>query len=1145
MHAQNPTFSALSNLRQKKITVAKDSVIIDSLSIDAISFRIDAVADSNYIFYPNKSLLVWKHHPATDSVTIHYRVLPISFTKKYYHKSKNKIDTNLVSYIFKRDDDGIKGFTDNSKLDYNGSYGRSISLGNNQDVVLNSNFNLQANGYILDSIKLEAAITDNTVPFQPEGNTQTLQEFDQIMIRLSKNNHLLQVGDINLESPPSYFLKYYKRIQGLYYQTAFNLNKETKNKLGVAGSVAKGQFARNIFQGSEGNQGPYKLTGNNGEQYFIVLAGTEKVFINNIPVERGENADYTINYNTAEITFMPRMMITKDSRIQVEFEYQDRYYLNSLLYAYDEVQVGKKWKLRLDAYSNQDAKNQPYLQTLDGNQKRFLTSIGDSVQNAYYPSIAEDTFAADKILYRMTDSTVNGILYDSVFIYSTNSDSTLYSLSFSYVGANKGNYIISTGNANGRAYDWVAPVNGVPQGSYIPAQLLVAPKKQQVFILTSNYQIDSFKTLNIEVGASNTDPNLFSKIDNNSHWGMATKIHYNETRSLGKQDSGKPKKWKWDNDFSYEFVQSSFKTIAPYRNVEFGRDWNVSLLNSNKPDEHLIYATTKLANQKAGIANYNFSFYKRGVDYEGYRNILTYDYAYKKIRTGLVGNILQSTDTFHRSQYIRPSFYAEYKLPRLMNTFIGGKYAVEKNELREKQTDTLLPTSFFFDITTAYIRTSDQQPTRWNLNYFVRKDRLVLNNQFYNLDRSHNVELKLGLNKWKNHSINFTGTYRQLDVFDTVNSTLKPEKSLLGRLEYNGNLLKNVVILNSLYEFGSGQEQKRSYTYVEVPAGQGVYTWNDYNGDGVQQSNEFEVALYADQKRFIKVFTPTSEYVKVNYVNFNFSLGIEPGSFWKESKKTKIQKFISRFSTQSSLQIGNRLLADEGLKAYNPFVKSLDDTSIILTNTSISNNIYFNRNNAKWGLDYNLLSNVGKQLLTYGVEGSGNKQHLYKLRWNITQPLAINVQMKQGTRSYNSALDDNRTYNVKSWSGEPSLTWLFRSVLRVTTSLKYEERKNNPLFGGEKANIQSASLEIRYSKPATGIIQLRGTYSNIQFNGVVTAPVAFIMLDALQKGSNYLWYMNWERRVGKGIEISLEYEGRKPGQGTIVHTGRMSVRAIL
>lgn len=1144
LHAQIGTKSPFSNLRYKTIRIKSDSLKIDSLAIAPGSFYADNISDTNYQFYPEHSLLVWKHKPAQDSIHIRYRILPLAFDHVYSHKDSKQIDSGGVSYIYKLEDKRSGNFVDLKQLEYNGSYGRSISLGNNQDVVLNSQFNLQVNGYILDSIKLEAAMTDNTIPFQPEGNTQQIQQFDQIYIRLRKHRDYLQIGDYNLDNPPGYFLKFNKRVQGLYYQTGFDINKHTTNKLGLSGSISKGQFARNIFQGLEGNQGPYKLTGNNGEQFFVVLAGTEKVYVNNVLMERGQNADYTINYNTAEITFMPRKMITKDSRIQVEFEYQDKNYLNSLFYVWDELQVGKKLNVRFNAYSNQDAKNQPYLQNLSGDQKSFLGTLGDSIQNAFYPSIARDTFAANKILYKMIDTTVSGILYDSVFVYSTNPDSAIYSLGFSYVGAGRGNYIISSGNTNGRSYYWVAPVNGIPQGNYQPVQLLVTPKKKQLFIVTTNYQIDSLKKISVEVGVSNQDPNLFSKIDNQTHWGLATKVNYTELRLLGVKDSSGKSKWKWKNQLSYEYVQDRFSAIAPYRDVEFGRDWNVPQ-SGVKPDENLINATTEISNKKLGTAAYHFSFYKRGNDYSGFKNVINYDYNYKAIKAGFVANAMTATDTFQTSKFYRPIIYAEYNLKQLMNTYLGAKYELQHNEIFSKNVDSLLPTAFSNDVTTIYLKTADQQKIRWGLSYFTRRDRFPVFNKFIQRNHSDNVDVKIGLAQWKNQSINFTGTYRKLTVDDSTASNLKPEETLLGRMEYTGSALKNFAAINSLYEFGSGQEQKRSYTYVEVPAGQGVYTWIDYNNDGVQQANEFEVALYPDQKKFIKVFTPTNDYIKVNYVNFNFSLTLDPSRFWNGQPKRNWQKFVSKLSSQTSLQIGNRLLADEGLKAYNPFIKVLLDTSIIITNSSLSNSIYFNRANPKWGIDYNLLYNTGKQLLTYGVEGNQTIQNLYKIRWNVKRPITINFTAKNGDRSYASALKDNRTYNVKNWSLEPSLTWLYRSIFRITSSLKYEDRKNEQQYGGEHANIQNLNLEFRYSKASLGVIQISGMYANIQYDGLATDPVAYVMLDALQKGNNYLWRMNWERRVGKGIEMSIEYEGRKPGNGTIIHTGRMSIRAIL
>ena len=1142
--AQSGQGSFFSRLQHRSYAVS-DTITVDSFTLAAGTVHITNMPDTDFTVLHESSQIVWKHKPVADSVRITYRTLGMSLNKVYSHKSRKMVDSNYAFLIYHHDDDAKNNgnFVDFNQLDYKGSYGRSISLGNNQDVTLNSQFNMQMSGYILDSIKLDAAITDNTIPFQPEGNTQRLQEFDQVFIHLQKNKHDLTLGDYVLDRPPGYFLNFYKRVQGLYYQDEFKLNKSITNKAGLSGSIAKGQFARNIFEGEEGNQGPYKLTGNNGEQFFIVLAGTEKVYINNILMERGENADYVINYNTAELRFMARRMITKDSRIQVEFEYQDRNYLNSLFYAYDELHIGKKWNLRLNAYSNQDAKNQPYLQTLNGSQKRFLSGLGDSIQNAFYPNIATDTFAANKILYKLVDSTVATVHYDSVFVYSTNPDSARYNLSFSFVGDGKGDYVIANTNANGRVYYWIAPVNGRHQGNYAPVQLIITPKMQQVFSLNTTYNIDSLKAVNVEVAASNTDPNLFSSTDNGTHLGMAARVNYTEKRWLGVKDSTGVSKWNWQNKVSYEYVQDRFKAIAPYRNVEFGRDWNVPI-SGDKPDEHLVNAGTKLQNARWGTTAYDFTLYRRGADYEGYRNILSYDYNYKAAHAGFLMNVVNAADTFWRSVYFRPSVYAEYRIKPLFNTIAGGRYDAEHNSIRSKTGDTLTPAAFAFDVASVYLKTPDKQPFNWTLNYSMRKDQLPRNNEFKDQSHSHNIDLRLGIAKWKDHRINFTGSYRKLYVDDSSFNTQKPEESLLGRFEYSGSLWKGVLTGNTLYEFGAGQEQKRSYTYVEVPAGQGVYNWIDYNGDGVQQSNEFEVALYPDQKKFIRVYTPTNEYVKVNYVNFNQSLTFEPSYFWKSDKR-KWQQFVSRFADQLSLQIGNRVLASQGLKVYNPFVNVTDDSSIITTNNSFSNTFYFNRTSAKWGLDYNYLSNTGKQLLNYGVESNDSKQHLGRLRWNITRAWMLNVSGKDGYRSYLSALNDKRTYHIDNWSGEPTITWLYRSVLRVTGGFKYEERRNQLQYGGEHAKIESASFEMRFSKAATGAIQLRGTYSSIYFDGVITAPVAFTMLDALQKGNNFLWNMSWERKVAKGIDVSLEYEGRKAGSTNIVHTGRMSLRAIL
>jgi hypothetical protein len=514
-----------SNQRTKKIGTSFNQRI-DSLSIVPGTFFIKGLDTSYYTLDEVDAFLKWKKQPSADTVEILYRVLPYrlnAVAKRFTYDSVLNNFRAEPSTIKSNRQQSTNSLFNFGTMNYNGSFGRALSFGNRQDVVVNSQFNLQLNGFVGDSIQVAAAITDNNIPIQPDGTTQQLNEFDRVWLQFKKRGWEVNLGDIDLRQNQSYFLNFYKRVQGISYSNESNISRGTTNKLFVSGAIAKGKFTRYIFQGQEGNQGPYRLQGANREFFFIVLAGTERVFVDGQQMQRGEDQDYVINYNTAEIAFTPRRMITKDSRIQVEFEYSDRNFLNSLLYASNEVNINKKLKINVAAYSNSDAKNSPINQTLDIKQRQFLNNLGDSIQNAFYPAASLDTFSTGQILYAKKDTAFNGVS-DTIYVYSTNKDSAKYGLGFIEVGFKRGSYISDFNGANGKVYRWVQPVNGQKQGNYEPATYLITPKKQQLISIGATYDIDAKTRISTEMAVSNYDINAFSTKNKENDKGFAGKM---------------------------------------------------------------------------------------------------------------------------------------------------------------------------------------------------------------------------------------------------------------------------------------------------------------------------------------------------------------------------------------------------------------------------------------------------------------------------------------------------------------------------------------------------------------------------------------------------------------------------------------------
>lgn len=1127
-------FGQTSNLRKKSISSSAEAIQLDSLSIYPNSFKLfcnDVLlgSDSYELNHSKSSLRILKQ--CDGKLIVEYRVLPMNLAKVYgardtsliYNEQKGDREKFLISNSYEVND--IFG---GASLSKSGSISRGISFGNNQDLGVNSTLNLELSGDIGPNLKLIASLSDDNLPIQPDGNTNKLQEFDQVFIQLYNDRFKTVAGDFWLYKPKGYFMNYRKRAQGLTVE--YNWTQDTSSvwKTQVSGALSKGKFNRQIIQGVEGNQGPYRLRGSENETFITVLGGTERVFIDGKQLERGQEFDYVINYNSAEIVFTSRYLITKDSRIVIEFQYSDLNYARSLVQT-STTYSSEKFNFWLNAYSEQDAKNQTLQQELSPAQKQLLSSIGDSLELARVNSIDSVGYFENQVLYKLVDS----LGYDSVLVYSVNPDSALYRAVFTFVGPGKGDYVFSNLNALGKVYKWVSPVAGVSQGDYAASRLIITPKQRQMVSSGFSYQINKQLRVESEFAYTKNDLNTFSKFSSSDDDGYSNRTRLIGTIPLSRNSLPA---WALETKLEVEALNKNFVPIEQYRAVEFDRDWNTRNKGFTGPQLSTILGTN-FKNRSYGNINLEGQHYIIGDAYQGIRTATNGAWNKKGFRAKWDGSYL-SSDAERKNEFIRhrSEISQNFKWVRIgyiddheMNRFTGGAVPLETSSYQ------------FFDYQ-FYIANGDSIKNQYKLFYRERFDRLSDSTNLRSAAKAKTAGGEVKIVQLKNQTLNVVTSYRELKIIDPQLIQQTPENSLLGRIDYEVRLFKGALTLNNFYEVGSGLEQKREFLYIQVNAGQGIYTWIDYNADGIKDLNEFEIAQFVDQANYVRVFTPSNQYIKTYSNELNQSVYWRPERIW--SSKKGFLKLLSRFSDQARVRINRKTNLFTGADAFNPFSTQIRDTNLIAANTNLRNTLFFNRTSSIFGGEYTYQDVRNKTLLATGFDSRANTYHELSFRWNIKRVFSIESKGQIGTKESNADYTAGRNYLLSYYFLQPSFIFQPNTSFRVTLDGKYADKQNADEFGGEKALVAEIGSTFKFNQAEKGSLQGGIKLVQIDYNGNENSALGFEMLEGLRTGTNYTWNLSYQRSVSRNLQLSLQYNGRKSENNRTIHSGGMELRAF-
>lgn len=1114
--------------------------MLDTLSVIESSIRFfdkdGKPITCDYEFDFTKSQLVFKQAPP-EGTRIEFRSFPVNFSKPVSRFDRQKYmlsqHTEAVSgYDFVFTPESSSDFFSQTSLSRKGSISRGISFGNSQNMIMNSNLDLQLDGSIGSNLYISAAISDNNIPIQPDGNSQQIQEFDKVFIKIYNSRFHIIAGDFEQQKPQGYFLNFSKKSQGLQvagnWESTDNQKTRYTTYASASAAVAKGKYHKMQINGSEGNQGPYKLTGANNEVYVVVLAGTEKIYIDGILLQRGSDRDYTIDYNLGEITFTAHQPITKDKRITAEFEYSDQNYTRFLVTSEARAKIDNT-EVWLNLYHEGDAKNQPINLDLNDSQKFHLRNAGDNPLQTLIPSGDSLGFNPNEVRYSLTDTLVDGILYDSVFVFSTNPEKAFFRVMFSLVGENNGDYVRDISAANGRVYKWVAPINGVKQGNYAPYIKLVPPEKKQIATIGAKSQITKTTNASIELALSNNDKNTFSKIDSDDDFGLGVKTSFEQFIINTKRNL-------LSFDVNYEFLSKNFEAVEYFRQTEFTRDWNLSSYYAEHHSENLVAGNIKFNNYKHGTSVFSTSYINRGLEYKGWQNRLTANYKFGTWRINGEASFLTSNDSVNETQFLRHNLSLSKTFLRVLD--LGLSENSEDNRWKNNE-GNLQANSYRFGEYQFYISTADSLQQRVRLAYTFRNDEKPIINQLVNSTQAHNFTLSSEVGGKNNHRLKTTVNYRLLKVCDTTLYQAEPENNLIGKIEYNFNLWKGVLRSTTLYEIGSGLENKTEYTYIEVAAGQGVYTWTDYNGNGVQEIDEFEIAFFADQANFIRVQMPSTEYIKVYSNQFNQSLSLSAPSSWKQKKG--IRKFVSRFSNVFAYSTAQKNTSQRLAEFANPFANNIDIEELVSLNSTIRNSFSINKGKPKFGADYIIQQAKSKSLLTSGFDSRTNLSHNVLLRSNITTKIGLQNTTSFGTKSYESQFFATKNYQIRSIKNQFQFNFQPNINNRLSLEYNYEQKANK--LGAEQLQSHNGGIEYRLNSTKRGSLNANINCIYYRYSSSNNAAIDYEMLQGLQAGLNFTWGVSFQRQLANGLQINISYTGRKSQETRIIHTASMELRA--
>jgi len=1049
-------------------------------------------------------------HPVLEgsSIRLLYKRSPLTLRRQYAHRPVVQrvlgATTEPAATLKPARPAGEEDYA--AQLEKSGSITRGVTVGTDRSLKVNSSLNVNVSGKVADNVEVVAALTDQTTPIQPEGTTQNLQEIDKVFVQIKSPHFSAILGDYVLEWPTSEFARYSRKLQGIMGSAGGGGFQFT-----ASGAVSRGKFISQAFMGEEGNQGPYQLKGDRGQIDIIVLAGTERVYLDGEQLVRGETNDYVIDYAAAQITFTRRRLITADSRLVVDYQFSDEKFRRSLYSAEGSGEVWDgKLKFRGVLLHEADDKDNPLDFKMTDEYMQILRAAGDDPQKAVADGAAYVGPGSGRYVKNSEDHFVH-----------VGQDSGDYRVTFSDVGQGSGDYVYKGAGI----YEYSGP----GAGRYAPVILLPTAKSQNLIDLGLQFAPVSTIRLKGEMALSSRDENTYSTIDDSNNQGIAQDWSLQwapDSFKVGARRLG-----VLSLTGHYRSVQDRFQDIDRTTEVEYNRRWD--LPSTAARGERVIELQGRYDPMKDWIMNGEFGDITKDDYFRSKRWLVESKFS----RTGLpawqyrIEEISKNNLTDRQTgDWWRQKGSANYQFFHLRPTI---EY---EGEVKKENWSDSLHTGFRFNNLTGGLEWKASRNLSASMSYGWRKDENYLGGDRFE-EKSTALTQQVGLRAQQlgAFSGNLEYTHRQRAFADSAKGKKDTD---LAEVHLAFVPWKGTISSDWNYQISNTATYKKERVYIKVSPGEGTYRYDE-------QLKEYVVDPLGDY--VLRVLT-TDDLVPVIELKTSSRFRLEPAKYFAAKRRTptkRWQKWLKAFSSESFVAIEERTQEKDAWQIYllnqDRFRRPMTTLYGVL---QWRQDLFLFEHDRDFSLRFRVedRDEINNQYLE-GGQDRHERTYGLKATTRLSQQWAAQGEATHNRIAKSYMEQDRQNRDILGNQLRLDLSFRPKPVLELAVENRISREEDRIYQPATRVLAFSVKPRCAYSLMTKGRSQCELEWSEVQVKPGGRA-LPYEMADGRSAGRSLSWELRFDYRLSQTIQASISYTGRsEPERSGTIHTGRAQITA--